>query len=144
MNLIEKYGVDAIGLIQRYGGIDRCREIVEKAPEGAECYSWKLGDSGVLDNTVYLDDLRTAIAAHDCDHDWDDISKNEAIERTLICTYCSSIKHEQLQSELNNCSAKDSSEISNSDCCTDNLSHFTDNCTDIRNHLSPLTQVIER
>ena len=27
---------------------------------------------------------------------------------------------------------------------TDNLSHLTDNCTDIRNHLSPLTQVIER
>ena len=27
---------------------------------------------------------------------------------------------------------------------TDNLSHFTDNCTDIRNHLSPLTKVIER
>ena len=27
---------------------------------------------------------------------------------------------------------------------TDNLSHFTDNCTDIRNHISPLTEVIER
>lgn len=57
-NLIEKYGVDAQGLVQRYGGIEKCREIVEKAPEGAECYSWCLGDSGVRDNTVYLDDLR--------------------------------------------------------------------------------------
>ena len=27
---------------------------------------------------------------------------------------------------------------------TDNLSHFTDNCTDIRNHISPNTKVIER
>ena len=53
MNLIEKYGVDAQGLVQRYGGIEKCREIVEKAPEGAECYSWRLGDSGVRDNTVY-------------------------------------------------------------------------------------------
>ena len=65
MNLIEKYGVDAQGLVQRYGGIEKCREIVEKAPEGAECYSWRLGDSGVRDNTVYLDDLRAAIADHD-------------------------------------------------------------------------------
>ena len=65
MNLIEKYGVDAQGLVQRYGGIEKCREIVEKAPEGAECYSWRLGGSGVRDNTVYLDDLRAAIADHD-------------------------------------------------------------------------------
>ena len=26
---------------------------------------------------------------------------------------------------------------------TDNLSHFTDNCSDIRNHVSPNTKVIE-
>jgi len=42
-------------------------------------------------------------------------------------------KQEQLQTELNNCSKKDSSEIS-----------ITDDCTDIRNHISPLTGVIER
>ena len=64
MNLIEKYGVDAQGLVQRYGGIEKCREIVEKAPEGAECYSWRLGDSGVRDNTVYLDDLRAVSYTH--------------------------------------------------------------------------------
>ena len=65
MNLIEKYGVDAYGLVQRYGGIDKCKEIIENAPPDAECYSWLLGDSGVRDKTVYLDDLRTAIAEHD-------------------------------------------------------------------------------
>ena len=27
---------------------------------------------------------------------------------------------------------------------TDNLSHLTDNCIDIRNHISPSTRVIER
>ena len=133
MNLIEKDGVDTQGLIQRYGGIDECRKIVKNAPVDAECFSWGVGDSGFRDKTVYLDDLRTAIDAHDCDHDWDDISKNEAIERTLICTYCSSIKHEQLQSELNNCSASNSSKNS-----------IEDNCSDICNHLSPLTGVTER
>ena len=86
MNLIEKYGVDAYGLVQRYGGIDKCKEIIENAPPDAECYSWLLGDSGVRDKTVYLDDLRTAIADHD----------------------------------------------------------RTDHCTDIKNHISPLTGVIER
>ena len=64
MNLIEEYGVDAYGLVQRYGGIDKCKEIIENAPPAAECYSWLLGDSGVRDKTVYLDDLRAAIAAH--------------------------------------------------------------------------------
>ena len=97
MNLIEKYGVDAYGLVQRYGGIDKCKEIIENAPEGAECYSWLLGDSGIRDKTVYLDDLRTAIAEHGT-------PTNKG---------------------------------------TDNLSHF-DHCTDIRNHISPLTGVIER
>ena len=86
MNLIEKYGVDAYGLVQRYGGIDKCKEIIENAPPDAECYSWLLGDSGVRDKTVYLDDLRTALADH---------------ERT-------------------------------------------DTCTDIKNHISPMTKVIER
>ena len=86
MNLIEKYGVDAQGLVQHYGGIEKCREIVENAPEGAECYSWRLGGSGVRDNTVYLDDLRAAIADHD----------------------------------------------------------RIDTCTDIKNHISPNTKVIER
>lgn len=37
---------------------------------------------------------------------------------------------QQLQTELNNCSEKDSSEIS-----------ITDDCTDIRNHISPRTIV---
>lgn len=65
MNLIAKYGVDAQGLVHRYGGIDKCREIVENAPEGADSYSWLLGGSGVRDKTVYLDDLRAVIADHD-------------------------------------------------------------------------------
>ena len=53
MNLIEELG------------LEKCQAIVDGAPEGAECYSWRLVDSGVRDNTVYLDDLRAAIADHD-------------------------------------------------------------------------------
>lgn len=84
MSLIEKYGVDAQGLVQRYGGIEKCREIVEKAPEGAECYSWRLGDSGVRDNTVYLDDLRAAIADHDRTDHVSDIRNHIATTTRVI------------------------------------------------------------
>ena len=106
MNLIKKYGVDAYGLVQRYGGINKCKEIIENAPEGAECYSWLLGDSGVRDKTVYLDDLRTAIANHDLT-----VSNSSQNDKQIDL----SIKKD-----------------------------IEDHCTDIRNHISPLTGVIER
>ena len=106
MNLIEKYGVDAYGLVQRYGGIDKCKEIIENAPPDAESYSWLLGDSGVRDKTVYLDDLRTAIANHDLTVS--NLSQND----------------KQIDLSIK----KD----------------IEDHCTDIRNHISPLTGVIER
>ena len=106
MNLIEKYGVDAYGLVQRYGGIDKCKEIIENAPPDAECYSWLLGDSGVRDKTVYLDDLRTAIANHDLT-----VSNSSQNDKQIDL----SIKKD-----------------------------IEDHCTDIRNHISPNTKVIER
>ena len=101
-----------MNLIQELG-IEKCREIVEGAPDAKyfgcsiETAKYWVNKSNeyhlnpvlfpnVSRQFVYvLDDLRTAITGHDCNH-------------------------------------------------TDNLSHFTDNCTDIRNHLSSLTQVIER
>ena len=55
-----------------------------------------------------------------CDHDWEDISKMDDLERQLICTYCSMKKSEP----FNSCG--------------------TDSCTDIANHISPLTKVIEK
>ena len=61
--LKEKYGVDAQGLLDRYGGLTKSQEIVDCAPPGAECYSWSLGESGVRDKTVELADLRLAIEA---------------------------------------------------------------------------------
>ncbi len=127
MNLIEKYGVDAYGLVQRYGGIDKCKEIIENAPPDAECYSWLLGDSGVRDKTVYLDDLRAAIATYECDCDWEDISRTSDSDRQLICTYCQATKSEPFELNAKRWADED-----------------TDHCSDIRNHISPLTEVTER
>ena len=105
MNLIEELG------------IEKCRAIVEGAPDWPVIGYCTVGNNYIfkqcehapfsysnLDNAwseeyaihfVSLSDLRTAIAAYDCNP-------------------------------------------------TDNLSHLTDNCTDIRNHISPNTKVIER
>ena len=100
MNLIEELG------------IEKCRAIVDGAPDAHffgctidtaiywlnqsnEYHSTPMLFPNMSNQTAYvLDDLRTAITGHDCNH-------------------------------------------------TDNLSHFTDNCSDIRNHVSPNTKVIE-
>ena len=102
---------------------------------------------------ISLKDLRTEIA--DYDNHWYGRSEAEEIKAyaelsqekiqggaVLVGNF--TVIQQQLQSEINNCSEKDSSEISITDHCTDNLSHLTDHCTDIRNHLSPNTKVIER
>ena len=155
MNLIEELGIET------------CRAIVDGAkwsthfrtdtkeyvccPNEAHFYFRENVERGV--EFIRIDDLRTAISAHD--QHWYGQSEEkeleqysllqqEKIEGTAALVGDFTAIQEQLQTELNNCSKKDSSEISISDCCTDNLSHFTDNCTDIRNHLSPLMKVIER
>lgn len=43
---------------------------------------------------ISIEDLRTAIADYECDHDWEDISSMGEAERQLICTYCSMKKSE--------------------------------------------------
>ncbi len=43
---------------------------------------------------ISIEDLRTAIADYECDHDWEDISSMGDVERQLICTYCSMKKFE--------------------------------------------------
>ena len=43
---------------------------------------------------ISIEDLRTAIADYECDHDWEDISSMGDAERRLICTYCSMKKSE--------------------------------------------------
>ena len=75
-------------------------------------------------NYIPLDDLRTAIANHEkCQHEWNETTSNGDAYRFFVCKHCDSTQ--------NYVPFKD-----------DNPSHF-DHCTDIRNHISPLTGVIE-
>jgi len=62
-----------------------------------------------------------------CDHDWEDISKMDDLERQLICTYCSMKKSEPFELNKHRWSQEDE-----------------DSCVDIKNHISPNTKVIER
>ena len=147
MNLIEKLGME------------KCQAIVEGAPDWATtcctayaAYGATFHWYGACKNCYELPALRTAIADHN-----QNLSEQRArFEKAYSLKFPESkvtllpngnysgwikqkkwkawqAKQEQLQSKLNNCSAKDSSEIS-----------ITDHCTDIRNHISPLTGVIER
>ena len=43
-------------------GFEKSKEIVANAPSDAHFYSWTLGESGVLDKTVNIGELRKAIA----------------------------------------------------------------------------------
>ena len=132
MNLIEKLG------------IEKCRAIVDGAPDGANEYSvwaslyyktvgercelWEqhykwwtpvLYNSYMKQHRRSLDDLRTAIAEHEkCQHKWNETTSNGDAYRFFVCKHCDS---------------------------TQNYVPFeADHCTDIRNHISPLTKVIER
>ena len=62
----------------------------------------------------------------ECDHDWENISKIGDIKRQLICTCCSEQKSEPFDVNVKQWSDEE-----------------TDHCSDIRNHVSPNTKVIE-
>ena len=164
MNLIEELGIEKCRAIVD-GAPDKTASYYMygtyfKSQNPVEWFYWEQGQwkftsyskrfEGFLIN---LNDIRTAIAEHD--NHWYGRSEAEEIKAyaelsqekiqggaVLVGNF--TVIQQQLQSEINNCSEKDSSEISITDHCTDNLSHFTDNCTDIRNHISPNTKVIER
>lgn len=42
-------------------GLENSKEIIEKAPAEAECYSWTIGNTGIRDKTVLLSKLKDAI-----------------------------------------------------------------------------------
>ena len=130
-------------LIEKVGGIERAREIVEGAPELSTDYvfwtsktryinrltkevyldsthEWFSANIMVLNLMHCLDDLRTAIAEHDedhCNHEWNDITSNGDKYRSLVCKHCDSTKNYLPLDE--------------------------DHVTDIRNHLSPSTVVVD-
>ena len=110
-------------------GLEKCKAIVDGAPAIANFYlpgnGYTRMGSILLDGAISLKDLRTAIANHEkCQHDWNETTSNGDAYRFFVCKHCDSTQ--------NYVPFKD-----------DNPSHF-DHCTDIRNHISPLTGVIER
>ena len=161
MNLIEQLG------------LEKCKAIVDGAPEGAEywrdmdsvCspneilhYRWFAGalivhdaekgwiksiyydgNEYILDQLELLSDLKTQIDHHyygqseEKELEQYAVLSQEKIEGGAVFVGDISAIQQQLQSELNNCSASNSSKNS-----------IEDNCSDIRNHLSPLTGVTER
>lgn len=120
MNLIEELG------------IEKCREILDGAPEDGTHFKLSFGLSifyllssgdGAAPAGLWIDDgdeSHWSVSAYKNFELF--VAENRFISvedlRTAIAAY---------------------------DCNhTDNLSHLTDHCTDIRNHLSPNTKVIER
>lgn len=63
----------------------------------------------------------------ECDHDWENISSIEDTKRQLICIYCAEQKTEPFDVNVKQWSDEE-----------------TDHCSDIANHISPLTKVTER
>ena len=122
MNLIEELG------------IEKCRAIVDGAPEWASHYVPDRDKTICCHNEdhfyfrdqvklgvehIRLSDIRTAIAEHEkCQHKWNETTSNGDAYRFFVCKHCDS---------------------------TQNYVPFeADNCSDIRNHVSPNTKVIER
>ena len=134
MNLIEKLGIEKAraldGMLQKHAVPESWKIAVING-------MWQRSSVGFTHG-----ELRTAIAEHD--QHWYGQSEEKELEQysllqqekieggaALVGDFTAI--QEQLQTELNNCSKKDSSEIS-----------ITDHCSDIGNHISPLTGVIER
>ena len=121
-------------------GLEKARAIVDGAPDWANKFNPEtnqysktvnvvfLGASyathivhsqvGFFGGLVSLNDLRTEIAEHDkCQHEWNETTSNGDAYRFFVCKHCDS---------------------------TQNYVPFeVDYCTDIRNHISPNTKVIE-
>ena len=124
-------------LIERVGGIEKAREIIAGAPSNAVIY-WPIakgnfgvysaGEQNKSDRQIVLNDLRTAIAEHDT---------------TQLCIGCGS-------PDLHK-----GGEIKEPKMCLDCFAEMvgftrtsngfieSDHVTDIRNHLSPSTLVVD-
>ena len=113
MNLIEELG------------LEKCKAIVDGAPDWATTYCTAYAAYGATfhwygscKNCYELPVLRTAIANPEkCQHEWNEITSNGDKYRFFVCKHCDSAR---------------------------NFAHLEeDHCTDIKNHISPNTKVIE-
>lgn len=137
-------------LIEKVGGIEMAREIVNGAPKGFDAYSfkekkyvrsdWFLGE-------VSLNDLRTAIVEHDREFKIGDHIRYMGIDR------------KSPHPEIFEVVGFDSMPVGGNDykiknrlgqidfCYGDNYALVdcdnTDNATDIRNHVSPSTKLVD-
>ena len=116
MNLIEKLG------------LEKCKQIVEGAPEWSNSYDLKGKDywkGGVFATAVSIDDLRTAI-----DHHYYGQSEEKELEQYAVLS--------QEKIEGGAMLVGDNSKV------VQMVRGITDNCTDIKNHISPNTKVIDK
>ena len=125
MNLIEELGIEKCQAI--VSGVSDAHffgctidTAIYWLNQSNEYHSTPMLFPNMSNQTAYvLDDLRTAIAEHEkCQHKWNETTSNGDAYRFFVCKHCDS---------------------------TQNYVPFeADHCTDIRNHLSPNTKVIER
>ncbi len=122
MNLIEQLGLENAktlddGMLHKHGVPESWKIAVING-------MWQRSSVGFTHG-----ELRTAIANHGTPTN----KGTSIIDQFINSGGFDAAIQQQLQSELNNCSASDSSKNS-----------IEDNCTDIRNHVSPNTKVTER
>lgn len=121
MNLIEKLGLENAktldGMLRKHGVPESWKIAVING-------MWQRSSVGFTHG-----ELRTAIANHGTPTN----KGTGIIDQFINSGGFDAAIQQQLQSELNNCSASNSSKNS-----------IEDNCSDICNHLSPLTGVTER
>lgn len=127
MNLIEKLGL----------GLEDCKQIMSEAPEGSGIYiladerdcTYFSKTSENFDDGAAIWEVNGWIGVDD---GYPHNGRLDHQPYILIDDLRAAIQ-QQLQTELNDCSKKDSS-----------LNSITDHCTDIRNHISPNMKVIDR
>ena len=112
-----------MNLIEKLG-LEKCKQIVDGAPAIANFYipskaGYTRMGSVLLDGAISLNDLRAAISNHEkCQHEWNETTSNGDVYRFFVCKHCDS---------------------------TQNYVPFeADHCTDIKNHISPNTKVIDK
>jgi len=118
MNLIEKLG------------LEKCKQIVDGAPAIANFYipskaGYTRMGSVLLDGAISLNDLRTEI-----DHHYYGQSEQKELEQYAVLS--------QEKIEGGAMLVGDNSKV------VQMVRDITDNCSDIANHLSPLTTVIDK
>ena len=106
-----------MNLIEKLG-IEKCKAIVDGAPSNAESYQ----------DGYYFRETPEFMFHNGIHEQWNLTDNNGLYFRVMGF-------HPVLINDLRTAIANHG---------TDNPSHFTDTCTDIRNHISPNTKVIER